>query len=143
MAFYNEKEQLYLEADAFGVSQAVSLLQVRDGIQYRRNEAPDNASLWPVAFTSKSSTNVENCNIEREVLGILHDLVEIHHCCFTHRGELRYRPQAAGSNLQGRCCEPITQAPKNTVMNPSVKHKNLVQAWATNPYFRLAIQKQS
>ena len=31
MAFYNKKEQLYLETDALGVGIGVRLLQVRDG----------------------------------------------------------------------------------------------------------------
>ena len=54
-------------------------------IQFPRNEAPNNAALWPIAFASKSLTSMEinNSNIEREALGILHDL-KIHHYCFAH-----------------------------------------------------------
>ena len=53
MAFYNEREHLYL-GDASVVRLGVSLLQVRDKIQFLRNEAPDNAVLWSVMFTSRS-----------------------------------------------------------------------------------------
>ena len=39
--------------------------------------------MWPIAFTSKSTTNAETCysNIEREVLGILHRLENSYHYC--------------------------------------------------------------
>ena len=61
MVFYNEKAQLYLETEASGEGLGVSLLQVRDRMQFPRNEAPDNAVLWPIAFVSKSLTNAETC----------------------------------------------------------------------------------
>ena len=37
-----------LEMDMSGVDLVVSLLQVRDGMQFQRNEAPDNAALTTV-----------------------------------------------------------------------------------------------
>ena len=37
MAFYNEKQLLYLDTDAVGVDLGASLLQVRDGIKLPRN----------------------------------------------------------------------------------------------------------
>ena len=44
MAFYNEKELLYLEVDALGLGLRASLLQVRAGMWFQRNEAPNNAT---------------------------------------------------------------------------------------------------
>ena len=46
MAFYNEKEQLYLETEYVSVvSLGASLLNMRNGMQFPRNEAPDNTAL--------------------------------------------------------------------------------------------------
>ena len=61
-------------------------MQMSDGMQFPRNESPNNVALWPIAFASKRLTNTETCYsyIEREVLGILHGLEKIHHYCFTH-----------------------------------------------------------
>ena len=56
MAFYNEKEQLYLETDVFDVVLGATLLQARDKIRFLRNETPDNAALWAITFASKSLT---------------------------------------------------------------------------------------
>ena len=76
MAFYIEKEKLYLQRDVSVVGLGANLLQVRDGIQFPRSEAPDNAVLLIIALVSKSLTSAETCytNTEREALGILHDL---------------------------------------------------------------------
>ena len=49
-AFYNEKEQLHLERDVLDVDHRASLLQARNGMQFPRNEAPNNAALWSKAF---------------------------------------------------------------------------------------------
>ena len=86
MAFYNKKEQLYLETNVLGVSSGVHLLKMRDIIWFLRNEASDNAVLWPITFASKSLTSTENCykKIERKVLGMLHDHKKFHHYCFAH-----------------------------------------------------------
>ena len=45
---------LYLETDASGVSQGPGLLQIRDDMNCRYYEVPDNAALHPIAFTRKS-----------------------------------------------------------------------------------------
>ena len=46
---------------------------------------PDNTSLCPITFASKSLTGAEHrySNIEREALGILHRLRMFYHYCFT------------------------------------------------------------
>ena len=54
MAIYNDKEKLYLETDASGVSLEVSLLLSRDRLQFLSNEAPNILALWQIAFASKS-----------------------------------------------------------------------------------------
>ena len=53
MAFYNEKEQLYPEADMSGVGLGASLLQVRGGMQFPRNGAPNNATVQSAASKVK------------------------------------------------------------------------------------------
>ena len=86
MTFNSGKELLYLEMDVLGVSLGAGLLHVRDGMQFPRNEAPDNAALWSIAFMNKSLTCAETCygNTERVALGILHCLNKFHHYCFSH-----------------------------------------------------------
>ena len=69
-----------------GVVVRAGLLQVRDRIQFSRNETPDNAALKPIVFVSKGLTQTESqySNIERETLDILHFLQNFHNYCFTH-----------------------------------------------------------
>ena len=52
---------------------------------FPRNEVPGNAALQPIAFMSKSPTSskMHYSNIERETLGILHDLENFQHYCCT------------------------------------------------------------
>ena len=103
MAFYNAKEQLHLETDAFSVELCTSLLQLRDGVRFSRNEASSNAVLWPIAFTSKSLTNtdISYSTREREALGTLYGpkkfitvILPQHQC--------NYMPEATGGNPQER-----------------------------------------
>ena len=51
IAFHRETEQLYLETetDALGVGIIASLLQVRDSMQFPKNEAPKILALWPIS----------------------------------------------------------------------------------------------
>ena len=84
MAFYNKKYQFYLEMDVLDVDLGSSLLEVRDRMQFPRNEAPNNAAIWSIAFASKSLTSTETwySNNEREALGILCGLEKFHYYCF-------------------------------------------------------------
>ena len=68
MVFYNEKEQLYLETDVLGVGLGASILHVTDEMQFPKNEAPDNAVMWPIACMIKNlkSTETHYNNIGRE-----------------------------------------------------------------------------
>ena len=85
MAFYDGKEQLYLETDASCVGLWTHLLQVRDRMGCPRNEVHDNTASQAIAFTSKILTSAEiyYTKIEREALGMLHGLEKFHHNCFT------------------------------------------------------------
>ena len=69
MKFYDTSRPLYLETDASSFGLGARFLQVRDGMNNER--IPDNASLCPIAFTSKSLSNTEQHynNIEQEALG--------------------------------------------------------------------------
>ena len=61
-----------------------TLLQVRDNLNCRYDEVPDNTMLHPIIFARKSLSSAEwqYSNIEREVLGTLHGLEKFHHYCF-------------------------------------------------------------
>ena len=86
MKFFNEKEQLYLETDALGFNLGAGLLQMRDRMEFPKDEVPDNSVLQPIAFASKSLPNAETwySNSKREDLGIWHELKKFHHYCFDH-----------------------------------------------------------
>ena len=59
MAFYNKKEQLYLETVVSVVGLATSLLQAKDEIQFPRNEERDRVALQSVMCARKSLTSAE------------------------------------------------------------------------------------
>ena len=50
MAFYDTKEQLYIETNVLDVKLGASLQQVQQGVWFPYNETPDNAALWLIAF---------------------------------------------------------------------------------------------
>ena len=84
MKFYDDSKPLYLETDASGVSLGAALLQLYDNTVFQKGVAPNNITLHPIVFASKSLTGAEQrySNIECQVLGILHGLEKFHHCCF-------------------------------------------------------------
>ena len=84
MKFYDDTKPLYLETDASDVSLRAALIQLRDDMGCQKDTAPDNTSLHPIAFVSKSLTGAEQrySNIEHEALGILHGLEKFHNYCF-------------------------------------------------------------
>ena len=55
ITFYNEKEHLCL-----GVGLRANLLQVMDGMQCPRNEAPNNAALQPITFVNKCLSSTKS-----------------------------------------------------------------------------------
>ena len=83
MKFYDDTKLLYLETDALGVDLGAALLHLCNDTACQRDVAPDNTSLRPIAFASKSLTGAEQrcSNIEQEALGILHGLEKFHHYC--------------------------------------------------------------
>ena len=70
--WYSTKRRLNLETVMPEVGLRASLLQVKNRMQLLRNEASDNAALWPVAFINKNLTCAEtHCsNIGKEALEI-------------------------------------------------------------------------
>ena len=73
MEFYDDTKPLHLETDASGVGLGVALLQMFEGAVCQKDIAPDNTTLHPIAFASKSPTAAEHrySNIGRGALGIL------------------------------------------------------------------------
>ena len=59
MKFYNMARPLYLETDTSSTGLGVDLLQVRNSMNCRHNEMPDNAILCLITFTSKSLSKAE------------------------------------------------------------------------------------
>ena len=59
MKFYNDSKPLYLETDASADGLGAALLQLRDNMVCQTGVAPDNVTLCPIAFTSKSLTGAE------------------------------------------------------------------------------------
>ena len=54
MKLYNYREPIHLETDASGITLGPGLLQVKEGMKFPHNEAPDNRALCPIAFTTKA-----------------------------------------------------------------------------------------
>ena len=50
-----------MESDALGVSLGASILHVRDRMWFPRNEAPVNAAMQSIVFTSEILTSAETC----------------------------------------------------------------------------------
>ena len=84
MKFYDDTKLLYLETDASGISLGAPLLQLRDNMNCPKDTVPDNTTLCPIAFASKSLTGAEQrySNIKCKALGILHGLAKFHHYWF-------------------------------------------------------------
>ena len=78
---YDDNKPLYLETDVSDVDWGAVLLQLHNNTASQRDMAPDNASLRPNTFASKSLTGAEQrySNIKWEALGILHGLEKFHH----------------------------------------------------------------
>ena len=87
LKLYNEKESLYLETDFSGIGLGAGLLQVRDGMQFSQEEAPDNTALCLIALASMILTSAKTwySNMDREALGIFSGLEKFHHYCFTNK----------------------------------------------------------
>ena len=81
MTFYNDKEPSYIETDMSGVGLEASLLHLRDGKWLPKDEVPDNTAPWQIPFASNNLTTAETqySNIEKEVLGIFHNLKKFYH----------------------------------------------------------------
>ena len=90
MAFYNENAQLYMDPEK-------KLGVMRDGMQFMRNEAPNNAVLGQIPFKNKNLATSENPYSNKEVLGIPHDLQKFQHFCFAHEVNMitNHKPLAA------------------------------------------------
>ena len=84
MKFYDDTKPLYLETDASGIGLGAALLLICEGTACQKDIAPENTTLCPIAFASKSVTGAEcrYSNIEREALGIIHGLKKFYHYCF-------------------------------------------------------------
>ena len=84
MKFYDDTKLLYLETDVSRVGLGAALLQLHDNTTFQKGIAPDNITLCPIAFASKSLIGAEwrYSNIKQEALSILHSLEKFHHYCF-------------------------------------------------------------
>ena len=92
-------------------------LQVRDGMQFPRNEAPNNAAFWPVVFASKSPSNGEShySKHRNNSPGHIPWPWIIPLLLFHLQSQHDYRPQIADGNFQERHSEHITQVAKTLI----------------------------
>ena len=105
IAFYSDREQLYLEW-CVGCRSRSSSLQVRDWMWFPRNEASDSAVLPPVVFKSKSLKWANPVQlIEREELGT-QIVWKIPQWLVHPWGKPDHGPRSTDSNIQERCCKP-------------------------------------
>ena len=113
------------------VGLGISLLQVRDGVQVARNDAPNNTVLCPIAFANKSLINVDisYSNIKREVLGILHGLEKFCHFCFAHEVNMIIDHKVLIAIFK-KFVASLSQASKNTTSDMPVQHQNTIQTKA-------------
>ena len=99
---YDAPRPLYLETSASGVHLGTRLLQVRDDMNCGHDEMPDNETLHPIAFPSKSLSHADwhYRNIEHEVLDILHGLGKFQYYCFASEVCIvtHHKPLASGSS---------------------------------------------
>ena len=96
MEFYNTAIPIHLETDTSSVSFGARLLQVGDGMNCGHDKVPDNATLPPTVFVSKSLWSAEkhHRNIQYETLGLVHRLEKYHHYCFAGKvcGIIDHKP---------------------------------------------------
>ena len=59
MKFYNALKPLYPGMDASSVGPEACLLQMREGMNCRHDEVPDNMTLHPIAFAHKILFSME------------------------------------------------------------------------------------
>ena len=59
MAFYQEREELYMETNPSDEGLGAHLLQVRNRMWFPQNEAPVKTTLQPIVLASKSLTIAE------------------------------------------------------------------------------------
>ena len=73
--------------DASGINLWAGLLQVREGINCRYDEVPDNVILCPTAFASRtfSSAEQQHSKIKQEAFCILHGLENVSTTVWTRR----------------------------------------------------------
>ena len=122
MKFYDGSKPLYSETDASGVSLGAAMLQLCNNTVCQKGVAPNNITLCPIVFASKSVIGAEwrYSNIECEVLGILHGLEKFHHYFLGVRGAGHHRPQTTGSYVQKGCGHTFATYTALTVKKSSI-----------------------
>ena len=84
MKFYCTSKPQYLETGTFVIGLWAGLLQVTVGMNFGQFEVPNNVTLCPIAFASKSlsSAELQHSSLKHEALVIWHGLERFHHYSF-------------------------------------------------------------
>ena len=91
------------------------LLQTREGKNSPGNEAPNTNILRTIAFTNESLSAAEKIsNMQREALGILHSLEDIHHYCFARKLSMINDHKPLIAIFKKRCSYIITKIMMHT-----------------------------
>ena len=143
MRFYDKTKPLYLETDMSGIGLGAALLQTRYERTCQRDIAPDNTTLRPITFTSKSLTCAgwRYRNIKREALGILHGLERYCHYCFAREVSIitNHKPLVA---IFKKCCNTVTKNAKHSPQETPILSQGSIQAWTRSLHHWLAFQTQ-
>ena len=143
MTFYDDTKPLCLETDASGVCLGVALLQLCEGTACQKDIVPDNTTLCPIVFASKSLTGAE-CwyhNIEREALDILHGLEKFHQYCLAREVLIITNHKLLVATFK-RCGNVSAVHTMHSFKNSSVQGPDYIQTWAWDFHCRLAVPTQ-
>ena len=129
MKSYNDTKLLYLETDTSRIDLGLALLQMHEGTACQKGIVPDNTTLHPIAFASKSLTGAEHrySNIERGALGILHGFKKFHHYCFAREVLVITDPKSLLAIIKKRCGNTTAAHTMHSVKNSPIEGPDYIQ----------------
>ena len=137
IAFYDEKELLYLEVSAPGIGHLAGLLQVREGMTCPRNTIPHSSILLSMVLARKKLIGCWNTQQQHRKRSTRHTPwpTKIHHYCFAREAQIvtDQKPLVSmfkrkhSNIITGSTVPPITETPVLIKHNPQTKLRPLHQ----------------